>query len=73
MIYLKEHTIGLLYANKMLQSAWFCNDDKNELKAYELTGLHFYYKLDMVNAKINHDKSVKGKCEPRNSEYRKIG
>lgn len=57
----------------MMQAAWYLNDHKYELKAFDLTGINAYYSYNIHKARYYHMRAMLGAFEPSDSEIRKLG
>ena len=55
----------------MLKVCWINNDNRNELKVYEMLALQYFYKQDINSCKKFLDRSLRGKLESTSSSSRK--
>ena len=69
---IKEYTMGVKCHKKQLEIAWMCNDEVNELRAYEMIGKCYFYLGEITKCKIYHDRSQFGRVEDRDSKIRQI-
>jgi len=70
---LHNYSIALTYHCKYLQYAWTYGSDKDELMAYDLMGMQYYYMGDLEKANYYHSRMSNGKLEPNDSNTKQIG
>lgn len=57
---LKNYDNALKYYVKVLQIAWITNNKKQEILAYDLVGVIYFYKGDIDTANYYHTKMTQG-------------
>jgi tetratricopeptide (TPR) repeat protein len=67
----KDYETAIKAYLKMLKVCWINNDNRNELKVYEMLALQYFYKQDINSCKKFLDRSLRGKLESTSSSSRK--
>jgi hypothetical protein len=47
----------------MLKVTWILNDQKQEIKVYEMLALQYFYLQDIVTCRKYQDRALRGKVE----------
>lgn len=67
----KDYETAIKAYLKMLKVCWINNDNRNELKVYEMLALQYFYKQDINSCQKFLDRSLRGKLESTSSSSRK--
>jgi len=70
---LKITRLALKHFLRMLDMAWFLNNEQYEFLAYDEIGLCFYYLNEIDKANFYHLKMLEGDREPKESMARELG
>ena len=69
---ISKEEIALRFAKKYLLLSWATHSIKNEMLAYDMIGLLYYYSGDIYKAKYYHNRMVSNILEDNNSNLKKI-
>ena len=68
----KEYHNAIKCFKKMLEIAWQIDNVDDEMNAYEMIGLQYYYLNDLERSKYYHSRMQRGRQETKDSKIRKI-
>ena len=57
---------------RLLQIAWFENDQANEMAAYSLIAKQYFYMSDLHKSAYYMDRAMRGKFEVKTSKVREL-
>lgn len=69
---LRQFDQSKMYLCKFLHYAWVNNSERNELEAYDLLGMYYFYTGNLKYAQFYHERTTKGTLESNSSDLRVI-
>ena len=65
--HMRRHELARVCFKKMLENAWIGSSFEGEMEAYEALSVQYYYLCMLDKSLYYHDRSLRGKSEPKNS------
>lgn len=69
---LSENKIAITVLKRLLQIAWYINNEPYEMLAYELMSKQHFYLADLKRAAYYKDRAARGKFETKTSKVREL-